>query len=268
MSIGYSDELEVLSGKLDELNSYRPLSKEQMALLNKEKRIEHIWSSNAIEGSSLSRAETAAILETGITIKGKPLSEIFEVIDLGEAYDFTEKLVLGEEPLTEDVIKKINTLVRKADAYRVVDSEAPIGEYRAIEVYPYGVEGVKYAKPRNIPAEINMLIEWNLEAGKTLHPVEYAALLHLKFVSIHPFANGNGRTGRLLMEFALTSNGYPITNIQPDKDTRREYIDALADAQRENDPSHFISFVCRQVEKELDFRIDTLKIYGELNGAG
>jgi Fic family protein len=251
---------EALSEKKKEMDSYRPLSAEQTALLNKEKRIDHVWSSNAIEGSSLTRAETAAILETGVTIKGKPLSEIFDAVDLGRAYDFVEKLALGKRRLTEEVIQEINVLVRKADEYIVVDSQDPVGEYRVVDVYPYGVEGVKYAAPRDIPAEMGRLIAWDAGARMSLHPVEYAALLHLKFVTIHPYTNGNGRTARLLMEFALTSNSYPITNIQPDKEARSAYIDALASAQREDEPAHFVSFVCRRVESELDFRIETLKM--------
>jgi Fic family protein len=236
-----------------------------MNLLNKEKRIDHIWSSNAIEGSTLSRAETASILETGITIKGKPLNEVLEAIDLGKAYDFMESLVSGDVILTEQVIKKINLLVRKADEYQIVDAEDPIGEYRPILVYPYGVESVEYARPESIPQEMSALLNWHDTASKELHPVEYAALLHLKFVSINPFANGNGRTGRLLMEFALTSKGYPITTIQPDKVGRTEYIDALSMSQREKDEDIFISYVCDKVLDEMDYRIDTLKINEQIN---
>jgi Fic family protein len=168
--------------------------------------------------------------------------------------------VFGKQRLTVDIIKEINILVRKADEYRVIDSQDPTGEYRVVAVYPYGVEGVKYADPHDIPAEMEKLTEWNADARISLHPVLYAALLHLKFVTIHPYTNGNGRTARLLMEFALTSNSYPITNIQSDKETRLAYIEALASSQRENEPSYFVSFVCGRVEKELDFRIETLKM--------
>ncbi|WP_235426872.1 Fic family protein [Enterococcus cecorum] len=85
--------------------------------------------------------------------------------------------------------------------------------YRLNAAYLYGVVGVQYIDPYLIRQEMANLIYWTQEIAPSLHPVEYAALLHQKFVSIHPFTDGNGRTARLLMEFALTSNGFPITNI-------------------------------------------------------
>jgi Fic family protein len=268
IDLDIQEKLTLLTAKLELINTYRPLSTEQVDLLNKEKRIDHVWSSNAIEGSTLSRAETASILETGVTIHGKPIKEVLETIDLGKAYDFMEGLVSGNVKLTERLIKEINRIVRKADEYQIIDSEDPIGEYRPIRVYPYGVEGVEYTYPENIPTEMNELLRWNAAASKELHPVEYAALLHLKFVSIHPFANGNGRTGRLLMEFALTGKGYPITNIQPDRDARTEYIDALSTSQREKNGSRFVSYICDKVLDEMEFRIKTLQINEQINPSG
>ncbi|GFH42774.1 hypothetical protein Hs30E_13250 [Lactococcus hodotermopsidis] len=128
------------------------------------------------------------------------------------------------------------------------------------KAYPYLVSGIKYTDPIYIRQEMGNLIYWLDEIAKTLHPVEYAALLHLKFVSIHPFADGNGRTARLLMSFALVRNGFPIVNIQPDPDSRKEYMVALADSQRQDNPESFIDLVKKYVEAELESRIAILAL--------
>ena len=191
------------------MNIFRPLSKEEVESIEKDKKYDHIWSSNAIEGSSLSKYETAALLETGLTAHGKPLADHLAALDLSRAYDYVQELAIGKLPLDEITIRD-NNPTKRAEA----------GQYRQIKVWPNGTPEVHYADPSDIPNDMQKLIQWYQEVEGKEHPVKVAAMLHLKFVTIHPFRDGNGRTARLLMNFELVKHGYLIINIQPDKISR------------------------------------------------
>ena len=102
------------------------------------------------------------------------------------------------------------------------------------------------------------LIQWYQEVEGKEHPVKVAAMLHLKFVTIHPFRDGNGRTARLLMNFELVKHGYLIINIQPDKISRNAYMEALKQAQIKDNYESFIELVADYEQDELDKRIDLL----------
>ncbi|GFH42773.1 hypothetical protein Hs30E_13240 [Lactococcus hodotermopsidis] len=93
----------------NQLNDYRPLTKAQVAQIEQEKRIEHVWSSNALEGNSLTKYETASILEVGLTANGNPVKDILETLDLGVAYNFMEELANGEQELSVELIQKLNS---------------------------------------------------------------------------------------------------------------------------------------------------------------
>lgn len=240
----------------EQMHDYRPLTRSQVEAIEREKKIEHVWSSNALEGGTLDKYETASILETGATIHGTPVKDVLETLDLGKAFDFVHDLAMGNEPLTEAIIQKINTLV----TIKTADQVELVGTYRLSNAYPYGVAGVHYTDPFLIRQEMGNLLWWVENIAPTLHPVEYAALLHQKFVSIHPFTDGNGRTARLLMEFALTRNGYPITNIQPDAASRQTYMETLAETQRSDDPEPFVALVADYVTTELEERLAILKL--------
>lgn len=246
-------ELDALKCNMEQ---FPPLTKGQVEAIEREKKIEHVWSSNALEDGTLDKYETAAILETGATIHATPVKEILETLDLGKAFDFVYELALGQVPLNEEIIQKINQLVTIKSA----DKVELAGMYRLNAAYPYGVVGVHYSDPYLIRQEMANLIYWTQEIAPTLHPVEYAALLHQKFVSIHPFTDGNGRTARLLMEFVLTSNGFPITNIRPDKKSRQIYMETLANTQRTGDIEPFVALVANYVKEELEMRIRILEL--------
>ena len=249
-------KLQLLTDKLEQMNAYRPLSREAVNAINKEKKIEHVYTSNALEGNTLDKYETASILETGMTLHGVPVKDVLETLDLSKAYDHMEELAVGKVQLTEDDIRDLNRLC----TIKSTDMVEFAGLYRQIQAYPYGVAGVKYSEPYLIGQEMGNLVWWMNTLGKEMHPVRFAAELHQKFVTIHPFSDGNGRTARLLMEFALTSNGYPITNIQPDVKSRTQYMETLAQTQRSGDVTPFIHLVSDYVSKELDFRIQTLEL--------
>ncbi|CCI81863.1 Fic family protein [Lactobacillus hominis] len=104
------------------------------------------------------------------------------------------------------------------------------------------------------------LVDWANNNKDKIHPVKYAADLHFKFVSIHPFRDGNGRTARLLMNLALTEAGYPVVNVFPDEESRNKYMDVLAKSRRKNDPEIFENLIGEYTEKALKNRIKILEL--------
>lgn len=237
------------------MDRFRPLTKDEIKSIEKEKKFDHVQSSNAIEGSSLTKYETAALLETGLTVHGKPLADHLAAIDLSRAYDYVQELATGKLPLDEIAIRDINRLVTYSDD---PTKRQAAGQYRQIEVWPNGVPEVHYAKTTEIPNKMYELLEWYHSIEDKEHPVKIAALLHLKFVTIHPFRDGNVRTARLLMNFELVKHGYLIINIQPDKDSRTAYMKALRVAQVKKQNDEFLNLVADYEEFELNDRIQLL----------
>ncbi|WP_282804055.1 Fic family protein [Secundilactobacillus kimchicus] len=206
--------LQRLTSLKKEMDQFRPL------------RIEHVWSSNAIEGNRLDRFETASILNTGVTVHGASVTDILETLDLNQAYEYMMSLASKKEPLSQTTIRDLNRIV----TLQTTQDKSEAGVYRAIKVWPNGLENHPYVNPIDIRPRMDQLIEWSSQNQSTLHPVVYAADLHLRFVSIHPFIDGNGRTAILLMNFALAQSGYPVINVQPNHEERYTYMDRLEQA--------------------------------------
>lgn len=251
------EKLKQLSRLRDEMNSYRLLPKEMVEQLDKQVKIEHVWSSNAIEGSTLTRYETASIIDTGITVNRKSVRETLEAINLSEAYEYMMSLVSEKQDLSETIIRDLNRLATLNTAM----SPELAGVYRITEAWPSGYEDHPYTEPFNIRPEVEQLIRWSKENRENLHPAIYAADLHQKFVSIHPFSDGNGRTARLLMNLSLTEEGYPVINIQPDRESREKYMEALAYSRQTGDLTLFENIIIDYFYKTLVKRLEILKLY-------
>lgn len=238
----------------NKLNEFRPLTEWDIELIRKIERTEEIYTSNAIEGNTLTMYETRMILETGVTIVGKPLREHLEVVNLKEAIEFVEDLVNGNHNLDERTLKQIHYIV-----YNKLSPQRNVaGVYRDLNVEIYGSEH-KPPKWEEIQDEMNTMFKWNEESQDTLHPIEYSALLHQKFVTIHPFRDGNGRTARLLMNFALTRSGYPPITINPDKENRSAYMKALELSNTTGDINPFIDIIESAVIKKLEELVKMLE---------
>lgn len=248
-------DVEELTNLKNEMDKYRPLSKKQMDEINRQKKIEHVWSSNSIEGNTLNEYETESVLETGMTVAGKPIKDYLEVLDLSMAYDYVKDMATNDTPVSVIDIRDINRLVTNKTADRPEDA----GVFRSIDVWPNGHADEKYTNPLEIPDEVDKFVSWYNETN-FIHPVEKAALAHYKLVSIHPFADGNGRTSRLLMNFTLMRAGYPIINIMPDRASRSEYMESLSESRRSNDSSKFVNLVTSYAREELDERLKILKL--------
>ena len=205
-------------------------------------RIGLTWSSNALEGNTLTISETKVLLEDGLTIGGKPLRDTFEALGHAQAYDFMFTL-LGSRQITED-----DALTMHRMFYAGIDSKEA-GRYRDRPVFITGSQH-KLCDVKLIGAEMAKLFQWAAEERDNYHPVEFAAQLHKRFVFIHPFIDGNGRLSRLLMNTALIQDGYMLAVIPPV--LRQEYISLLERAHKDDRP--FMDFIAERVlesEKEI-----------------
>ncbi|WP_336784689.1 Fic family protein [Paenibacillus sp. MMO-177] len=235
-----------------ELDNLRPLPSAAVRNLEEVFRVEWTYNSNAIEGNTLSLLETKLVLEEGLTIGGKKLREHFEVVNHSEAIDFVKDIVDRKLELTEYVIKSIHQLVLK----NIDDDNA--GRYRMINVM---ISGSQHKPPHfSVVAEqMEGLVKW-YEANKDLlHPVQLAAEFHFRFVYIHPFSDGNGRTARLLMNLILMKYGFPTAIVKAANDARIKYYETLELASMENNLEPFVKLIAECVEESLNKYIGAVK---------
>jgi len=244
-----------LFARLDEkkarLDAARPLPPEVTAKLKEYFDVEWTYHSNAIEGNTLTLAETRVVLLDGLTVGGKSLREHLEAINHKHAIDFVEALATGDEPITEHTIRQVHALILRA----IDDRHA--GVYRQNQVY---IAGSTYVPPGpvEVPALMADLVRWlNSAEAAELHPVRRAALAHFRLVHIHPFVDGNGRTARLLMNLVLLRDGFPPAIIRREK--RSEYYDAL-DRAHQGDSDPFVFLVAEEVERSLDIWLSTIAV--------
>ncbi|HJO93180.1 MAG TPA: Fic family protein [Victivallales bacterium] len=226
----------------EKLDKYRPLSPDIVKNLHEELVLKWTYNSNAIEGNTLTLKETKVALE-GITIGGKTIREHFEAINHKQAILFIEDLVNRKESLTEWNIKLIHQLILK----NIDDKSA--GAYRNINVT---ISGAKHMPPEfiHLHEEMQHFINWYKNEGKELHPVERAVRVHVDFVKIHPFVDGNGRTSRLLMNFELMKDGFPALIIPVKK--RLEYYETLDLAHTKNNYNPFLEMILELVESSFN----------------
>lgn len=226
------------------LDSKRPLNRDAVNNLKKYFDVELTYNSNAIEGNTLTITETKVILEDGLTIgKGKNLREHLEVINHKEAIDYIDDIVTSDIDISERVIKDLHHIILKS-----IDNKNA-GEYRNSNVLISGSEH-RPVEHFLVAEKMRELIEWYNENKNTKHPIELAAEFYFKYVYIHPFIDGNGRSARLLMNLILMRNGYPITVIRTED--RDEYMKALENASVKGDINDFVKIVADAVDKSLD----------------
>ncbi len=226
--------------KLNKLSTIRPLTQGEIERLREEFLIEYTYNSNAIEGNTLTLQETAMVLE-GVTINQKPLKEHLEAIGHRDAFQYVEGLVKDKVELSEYAIKVIHSLV-------LMDRPEDKGVYRRI---PVRIMGAFHEPPQPYMVEPLMrdLLLKHAERKKSMHIVEAVALFHLDFEGIHPFIDGNGRTGRLLMNLELMQNGYPAIYIK--FTDRRRYYDAFDLHYRSKSAELMIRIIAEYMNERL-----------------
>lgn len=199
------------------------------------------YDSTNIEGNTLTLQETSQLLFEGITPR-KSIREIREVINHKEAFDF---ILNWKEDITKKFILKIHELVVKDTLKPELKEE--IGKYRTLQVYIRGAEWLP-PKPEEVPKEMAYLLSWYSKNKKDLHPLILSAYFHSAFETIHPFVDGNGRVGRLLMNFILHKNKLPMINIPHKK--RYVYYKALESSQVKSDLRSLVKFLFDLLNQE------------------
>ncbi|OFA07236.1 Fic family protein [Duganella phyllosphaerae] len=230
------DELDALKAKL---NALRPLPAAALRNLHDELVLRWTYNSNAIEGNTLTLMETKVVLE-GITIGGKLLREHFDAINHRDAILYVEDVVLKAEPLSEWQIRNLHRLVLK----HVDDDNA--GIYRKLNVT---IAGARHVPPDMllVPEQMAALMHWYDNEATAVHPVVRAAKLHVDFVKIYPFVDGNGRTARLLLNLELLKGGFPAIVLPVTR--RLAYYEALDTAHMDGDLGPFIELVVECVRE-------------------
>lgn len=250
--MNHFSKLDALKAKLDE---HRPLAADVVNNLHENLVLQWTYHSNAIEGNTLTLKETKVALE-GITIGGKTLREHFEAINHRDAILLVEDLVNKQQPLDEWTVKSLHQLVLKN-----IDADNA-GRYRQVNVL---ISGANHRPPQAIlvPEQMQTFMHWYRTEAPQLHAVERAARVHGEFVKIHPFADGNGRTSRLLMNLELMKAGFPATVIEVGQ--RLAYYEALDKAHCTADYADFITLVAGCVEKSFAPYWWALGIEAEVN---
>jgi len=229
-----------------ELNRRRPLTSGELKRLQDEFLVEFTYNSNAIEGNTLTLQETALVLE-GVTIDKKPLKDHLEAVGHRNAFNYVVSLVQDKIPITERIIREIHSLV-------LMDRPEDKGVYRRI---PVKISGAFHEPPQPylVPAQMEQLVKELSRDNR--HTIEKAAIFHLNFEGIHPFIDGNGRTGRLILNLMLMQAGYPPVNVK--FTDRRKYYACFDRYYRDNDASPMVNMVGEYVKERLSQYLNLLQ---------
>jgi len=237
---------ERIARKKKELEGLKPFDKASLKRLEESFNVEMTYNSNAIEGNSLSLKETKLVVEDGLTIGGKTMREHLEATNHMKAIEFVKSLV-GKKKIEEDDVLGLHALILD----RIDPHNA--GFYRKCGVR---ISGTDYSPPsfHQVPM---LMREVYFQLNRTIGaPIEVSAALHMLFVNIHPFVDGNGRTARLLLNLYLMRSGYPPVIFL--RAERKKYIRTIIDAQSGENPAPFSNFVAKAVERSLDIYLDSL----------
>ena len=236
----------IIEEKLEELNKRRPLTEGELERLNEEFLTEYTYNSNAIEGNTLTLRETDMVLR-GLTIDQKSLKEHLEVIGHKEAFDFVTELVKEKCEINERVIKQIHYLV-------LADKKDDRGVYRRVPVRIMGAAH-ETAQPYLIVTKMEELLRNYLASEE--HIVTKLARFHIEFEGIHPFIDGNGRTGRLLVNLELMKEGYPPIDIK--FTDRIAYYNAFDEYHVKHNLKAMESLFAKYINERLDIYLKMLQ---------
>ncbi|MDO5330833.1 MAG: Fic family protein [Bacillota bacterium] len=229
-----------------ELDGKRPLTQGELERLNEEFVVEYTYNSNAIEGNTLTLRETDLVLK-GITIDKKPLKDHLEAINHKEAFDYLLMLVKENSPLSEKAILSLHSIV-------LADRREDSGIYRRVPVRIMGAAHIP-PQPYKIEAKIQELLCWYQE-DKGEDFLARLARFHIEFEAIHPFIDGNGRTGRLLVNLELMKLGYPPIDIK--YADRTAYYEAFDAYHVKNDLKPMYNLFARYLYERLSGYLEIL----------
>ena len=239
-----------LKAKLDEAPA---LNEGELKKLREEFMVEYTYNSNAIEGNTLTLHETALVVLEGLTVDSKPLKDHLEAIGHRDAFNYVIAKSKSNEPLSERTIKEVHALVLMNDAENR-------GKYREVPVTIIGALDTP-PNPIYIPEQMEQLLKaYEVDAR---HPIEKIADFHIQFERVHPFIDGNGRTGRLIMNLELIKAGYAPIDVKF-KD-RNLYISCFRDYVTSGNSDKFIEMVAKYEIAELDNLVHISSLKAALN---
>ncbi|MDR2519955.1 MAG: Fic family protein [Eubacteriaceae bacterium] len=221
-----------------EIGRRRPLTQGELKRLQDEFLVEFTYNSNAIEGNTLTLKETALALE-GVTVDQKPLKDHLEAVGHRDAFLYVTKLVSEKTQISERVIRDIHALA-------LMNRPEDKGVYRRI---PVKIMGAFHEPPQPylVPVQMEQIVADLIHDKR--HDIEKAALFHLNFEGVHPFIDGNGRTGRLLLNLMLMQAGYPPINVK--FADRKRYYACFDSYYRDNDASPMVEMVAEYAKERL-----------------
>lgn len=223
------------------------IDKITLASYEKDFELTFTHNSTAIEGNTLTLMETKVVLEDGISVGGKALREIYEVVNHKKAYRYVKRCIAENKPLDEPIVKDIHAILTENIIVGGIYRDQEVRISGAGHKPPAGNE--MYHQIKNFYADLG----WKKEA---LNPIEYAAWTHAEFVRIHPFIDGNGRTSRLIMNYQLMSAKFLPVSIA--KENRLDYYNALEEYAVNQNLEPFAELIAELEEQQLDEYIKLL----------
>lgn len=238
-----------IAARKEELERLRPLSPEALARLEHYFDLEITWTSNAIEGNTLSPVETTLVIEQGVTIAGKPLKDHLEALDHFDAIRYVRELARQTAAgLTQHDVRALHSLVVRRSRPDIAGRYADLPRYIRTEAGRY-----TFASPIEVPPLMSDFSEWLQVAPDNLATALEA---HRRLVGIHPFNDGNGRTARLLMNLLLIRAGYPPVAVRPED--RLEYIRGLQEDQAGEGTGRFDALLHQRLDATLQEYVSVL----------
>jgi Fic family protein len=232
--------LSAIQTKKEQLDRLRPLSSDALAHLQKYYDVELTYTSNAIEGNTLTHRETAEVIEHGITVGGKSLREHLEAVDHYDALLWMRELAAQPVPVGESVVRELHRRI-------VARSQPEIAGFYSTHARRIAGSPVIFPNPVKIPSLMEAFGAW-LEQSPPTPAAAFEA--HFRLTAIHPFSDGNGRTSRLLMNLLLIREGYMPVAVRPED--RKTYLDTLERASMADDLKPFQIFMHERLDATLE----------------
>jgi cell filamentation protein, protein adenylyltransferase len=236
-----------IATKKAELDRLRPLSGAALRQLQKYYDVELTYTSNAIEGNTLTLRETAEVIEHGITVGGKTLKDHLEAVDHYNAVIWMRELAASAVPLNETVVRELHRRI-------VARSEPDIAGVYSPHRRRIAGSPIVFPNPLRIP---DLMRDFGLGLETAQETPQAAFEAHFRLTAIHPFSDGNGRTARLLMNTMLLRAGYPPISVRPED--RTAYLDALEHGSLNDDLQPFQAFMHRRLGATLGDYLDALR---------
>lgn len=240
-----------------EIDQARPLGPTALGSLKADFTVRYAHETTAIEGNTLSLAETQVVLEDGVTIAGKSVREHLEVLNMRDALNWLERVVQDDASVTEHTVYEMHRIIMSG----ILKEEA--GFLRREPVY---IVGSAHVPPNwvKLPDLMTDFSEWLSRGPAESHPVVFATRAHFELAQIHPFVDGNGRTARLLTNLLLMRHGYPPALYEAAQ--RAEYIQAIRLAD-DGDLGPFVACTARAVEVMADRYLTLITMAREARAA-